>query len=431
LKRISPVGDMTAQQTIILDLTGESARICVVDPGNQSLEISRQLIAPCRVAVRDDEAGIRFFAGNKTAHISEDDRTLIFDNLPAALLGVDDNELQSELALAFWNEICDTLLNEGLLKEPVEAAKGYVIPNHRSPPDLLERIRTAWAKRTPCIAAFCHEAISLVMGFLQSNAFSLTLRDFDYSVSTPICLFAAGNKVVDVACFDYLLTADAGASISLRNYFHTSYNDLFRGLKHSNWSDSFSVLYSLETPDLPDSAREVLDALFAAVWTDAVVKKRLQMPELQWLKAQGAAYIASCCSGRGASTGEYTIETAWNIGVRLDHDSFHPLITSKKFEEVRSSSHSTLQTFKLQGHPGNEMLVQLYCGFSDRVEDSTLLGQLTLSQPELASLSSGNEKALAVVLKLDTHGSGEFTLGLLPGDRIVSSMPFALPGLVI
>lgn len=430
LKQICPVGDMTTQQTIIVDLTGDLARICVADSGVRNVEVRNQLIVPCRIAVQDDEAGLRFFAGNKTANISEDDRTLMFDNLPTDLPGIEDEELQSELALSFWNEVCETLLSEGLLKGPVEAARGYIIPDHHSPPDLLERIRAACAKETPSIAGFCHEGISLVMGFLQSSAFSTVLRNFDCSLPVPICLFAADNNALEVACFDYLLADDARVSILLRNYFRTTYNDVFRRLKHSDWDDRLSVLCALETPNLADSAREVLDALFYVVSTDDVVKERQLMPELPWLKARGAAHIACCCSGRVATPVEYNIETAWHIGVRLDQESFHPLVTRKRFEEVKDFPHSALQTFKLQGRPGNEMRVQLYCGFSDRIEDSTLLGQLTLSQPELVSLAS-NESALAAVLKLDTHGSGEFTLGLLPDDRIISSMAFTLPGLVI
>jgi hypothetical protein len=427
-KQISPVGDMTTQQTIVVDLTGAMARICVVDPRAKPLELNHQQVIPYRVAIRNDEAGLRFLAGGKAANIRADERTLIFDNLASELLRIEDEELQSELALAFWSEICETLSSQGVLKSP-ETAKGYIIPHRSSPPDLLVRIRKGSAGKTPSIAGFCHEGISLVMGLLLSGAFASAVRGGEGLV--PICLFAADGNVIDVVCFDYRLDGDGRISILLRNYFCATCDDLFSRLKQADWLDTFSVLLLLESSNLSDSVKATLNALLDGVWTDDVVKQRHVMPELPWLKARGAAYIASCCSGRAATPEEYNLQTAWHIGVRLDRNSFHPLVTGKQFEEAGDFSYSALQVFKLQGRPGNEMRVQLYCGFSHRVEDSTLLGQITLSNPELASLASDSESMLAAVLKLDPHGSGEFTLGLLPSDRIVSSMAFALPGLVI
>jgi hypothetical protein len=428
-KQISPVGDMTTQQTIIVDLTRPEALICVVDPGARPLELNHQQVVPYRVAIRNDEADLRFLAGDKAANIREDGRTLIFDNLASELLRIEDEELQSELALAFWNEICETLLRQGVLKDSAESVKGYIIPHHCSPPDLLVRIRKGSAGNTPSIAGFCHEGICLVMGLLQTGAFATAISGREGLV--PVCLFAADGNAIDVVCFDYLVDGDGRISILLRNYFRATSDDLFRRLKQADWLDTFSVLLLLESSNLSDSAKDTLNALLDGIWTDDVVKQRQVMPELPWLKALGAAYIASCCFGQAATPGEYNLQTAWHIGVRLDRDSFHPLVTRKQFEEARDFSYSALQFFKLRGRPGNEMRVQLYCGFSHRVEDSTLLGQLTLSNPELASLASDSESVLAAVLKLDTHGSGEFTLGLLPDDRIVSSMAFALPGLVI
>lgn len=420
---------MTTQQTIIADLTKPVARICVVDPGGKPLELNHQQVVPYRVAIRNDEAGLRFLAGDKAENIREDERTLIFNNLASELLRIEDEELQSELALAFWSEICETLSSQGVLKDSAETVKGYIIPHHCSPPDLLVHIRKGSAAKKLSIAGFCHEGISLVMGLLRSGAFASAIHGRDSSV--PICLFAADDNVIDVVCFDYLVDDDGRISILLRNYFRATSDDLFRRLKQANGLDTFTVLLLLESSNLSDSVKDTLNALIDGVWADNVVKERQVMPQLPWLKALGAAYIASYCSGQAATPEEYNFQTAWHIGVRLDRDSFHPLVSSKQFEETRDFSYSALQFFKLRGRPGNEMRVQLYCGFSPRVEDSTLLGQVTLSNPELASLASDNESMLGAVLRLDTHGSGEFTLGLLPGDRIVSSMAFALPGLMI
>lgn len=422
---------MAVGRTIIVDLTRDSARVCVVDPGSPPNEVMNELIIPYRVAVRDEETDVRMFAGEEAADIQEDGSTIIFDNLHTELPRIEDTELQSELAKAFWREICRKLLKEGWLETSGQPVAGYVIPHYLSPPVLLERFREACAGETPVkVAGFFSEAASLLIGFLQSEAFVPVAGELDDSQPLTICLvIAADDGEMEVACFDYSREAGGRISILLRDYFRTTYADLSARLQASDWLGTFSVLISLESPELARASKESLDATLGAVSID-IVREQHQVAGLAGLKAKGAAYIAGRSLGRGVASGEYGIETACHIGVRINQSSFHPIIAKEEFAQIVDFPYSSLRAFKLQGRPGNEMRIQLYCGSSDRVEDSTLLGHLTLSQSELVSLTSRNESALVAVVKLDAQGSGEFTLGLLPDNRIIGSQSFTLPGLI-
>ncbi|HVG19054.1 MAG TPA: hypothetical protein VNI02_08365 [Blastocatellia bacterium] len=385
---------------------------------------------PYRVAVRDEDAGMSMYAGEESAGMREDDRTLVFDDLHTELLRIEDTELQSELARAFWREICRELSQRGLLEHSGQPVAGYVIPHYLSPPDLLERIREACAGERETVAGFFSEAASLLVGFLRAEVFASMASEFDNSGPLTVCLVVAEDDgELNVACFDYSSEAAGAVSILLRDYFRTTYAQLSDRLKASDWLGAFSALVSLESTELARPSKESLDATLDAV-SAGIVREQYQVAGLDGLKARGAAHLAALCSGRGAASGEYRIEVACHIGVRVSRSSFHPVISKEEFARIVDFPYSSLQTFKLEGRPGNEMRVQLYCGSSDRVEDSTLLGHLTLSQSELASLTSGNESVVVAIVKLDTQGSGEFTLGLLPDNRIIGSQSFTLPGLM-
>jgi hypothetical protein len=425
---------MALDRLIIVDLTRQPARVRVTTiaaPASPTARETADLTSPLRVALRAEPAGLRSFAGEEAVDVIEDDLTIRFDDLHTDLLRLEDIELQSHLISAFWSNLSERLARDGWLKPSGQAA-GYVIPHALYPPALLERFRQACAVEGRLkIAGFSSEAVSLLMGFLQSEALRQGLAALDYARPHTVCLVAAyDDSEVSVACFDYSTEAEERYRILLRDYFRTTCGNLSDKLKSCDWLGEFSALISLESPSLTGLSRDALEATLDAVAV-GIFKERHQTTELDWLKIKGADYIANCSRGRARVSAQYNIETACHIGIQIDQGRFYPVITKDEMARTSSFPYGSAQAFKLQGHPGNEMRVNLYCGYSDRLEDATLLGYTTLEQAELSSLKSGAASAIAAVLRLDTHGGGEFTLGLMPDNRIINSIPFVLPGLLV
>jgi hypothetical protein len=52
------------------------------------------------------------------------------------------------------------------------------------------------------------------------------------------------------------------------------------------------------------------------------------------------------------------------------------------------------------------------------------------SVDDVSLLASGGGWELFAAVHLSSPGAGELTLGLMPDDRVIGTLPFVLPGLV-
>jgi hypothetical protein len=311
-------------------------------------------------------------------------------------------------------------------------AVGYVIPNRRFPLTLLESFREECADDEICkLAGFAHEALALVIGFIRSNIFQEAAVEIDSSVPTTLCLVMTYDEDdIDVVCFDYYRTAPANHRILIRDFFNTTCAGLAESLRGSDWLGEPSVLFSLETPSLPENQQALLNTTLDAVSLN-LWNRRCSALDAHELKIEGCAYIARCSVGRGEIANQYIIETSYQIGMQINQKQFHPVLTKEELSAVKEFPQTFRRAFKLKGKAGNEMRISFYSGYVGWINDSTPLGQLRLSKNELTILSRNASAALLVSVTLDAPGSGQCRLELLPGKRLIGDLPFRLSGLVV
>ena len=411
---------------IIADLTREVARVGLAALDDPTVEVSADFGLPQRVAIRQEEAGLITLAGEEEASVRSDARTLVFNRLHKLLPRVGDAELRSRLIGALWRALCEELEKSGLVR-PEGNCVGYVIPHHLSTQPLLEEFRAVCAGASVQPVGFVHEAAALILGFVRSPLFPKVFPTGGERAT--ICLVVAYDEMgVDVACFDYSDARPPRRELVIRDFFHSTCVGLKKALEGRAWSGAVTHLISVEDEEVAGGA---LAALVAVLQGDdgAAAKKRFQTPGAHRLKIKGAAYVAQCCHGRGDPAAEFSISSAYNVGVQIDLKRFHPIMDGQQASMVYDFPRRAAQTFALQGQPGGELRLNLCCGYSERMAEAIPLGVMGVATGELAR-GAGRGAAVTVAVTLDAPGGGQFMLETPETGRPLGSQSFVLPSLV-
>ncbi|HVG35962.1 MAG TPA: hypothetical protein VM911_23110 [Pyrinomonadaceae bacterium] len=423
---------MKGGRLVLVDWTRGAAHAGVFAESLRGWQLESELRLPARLAVRLEQAGdgLRVLAGEEAMTVRDDATTLIFENPARDLPRMDDAELQTLLLGGFWRALTKSLLERGLLREGEQAA-GYVVPPANSPLPMLENFRASCASARPLrLVGSVHEAAALVLGFLRSEAFNLEESAPASALPVTVCLvLACDEQTVDVVCFDYALQSPKRHRILIRDCFQTTCVELTKRLRDCDWLGLFSLLVSLEDPTLPAQSQSALDASLQAIASGGVDLQVRRTTAASQFKLRGGAHIALCAAGRAPDEQEYDVAHACHIGLQIDQQHFQPIVDKDEWAQLKEFPHFAAQAFRQRGSLGNSLRLNLYSGYSTLVDDAVLLGHTMLWQEELAQLTGPT--ALAAALRLDSPGSGEFLLGLMPDNRTLRQQTFTLPGLVV
>ncbi|MEK6280186.1 MAG: hypothetical protein AABN95_07500 [Acidobacteriota bacterium] len=417
---------MRERGLIVVDWTNSAARVAVIVLSLRGFELRSEFTIPTRTAVRHEHSGtIRNLVGADAVGIQQDESTIVFEQPGRALPIIEDPDLQTELLKGFWHTLHQALAQKGIIGEG-QAAAVYVIPPLRFPPSLLESFRAVCANETPLLlGGFTNAAAALVLGCLRLDAANEVLAKHG-SEQITVCLAVASNSTVDIACFDYALAEPKQHIILIRDFFQTTGEDLSSRLHDCDWLGAFTLLLLIEDPGLTDLAKARITVPLEAI-ADRVQIRLWQSSAASRLKLSGCAQIARFVGG--ATDGEqYELTHACNLGVQIDGSRFHPIVSKESWSRFVEFPNYSAQPFILSSEPASALRLNFCCGYSTRVADATPLGYAVLSHSDLGAVKKAT--SLTAAIRLDTRGSGEFLLGLMPENRVLRRQPFVLPGLV-
>jgi hypothetical protein len=75
--------------------------------------------------------------------------------------------------------------------------------------------------------------------------------------------------------------------------------------------------------------------------------------------------------------------------------------------------------------------MNFYCGQSNLIAGSTLLGGISLPRQTSETFSLDKDTVFAAAVRLDSPRDGEIMVGVFPEDRLVGGLPFKIPVIVI
>lgn len=416
----------TDGRLVIVDWRPNVARAGVFSKTVRGWQSTFELELPPRLVVSNEPPhGLRVLAGAEAAQVIENANALVFEHPARDLPEMDDRELASLLLEGFWRGVSEALVASGQLG-PNELIPGYVVTPQRFPLPLLEDFRAAGADHRPLkLIGSIHEGAALVVGSLRAEAFHL---EENASQAVTICLVVAcDEQTIEIVCFDYA-RANHRHRIVIRDCFHTNCSGLSKRLRDCDWLGAFSLLAVIEDPSLPEAVRDALNTPLQAISDTAVVQRR-ELAAASRLRLLGGAHIALCAARQAPDEQEYEIANACHIGLQVDQQRFQPVINKDEWVQVKTFPHLAAHGFSLRGQAGNGLRLNLYGGYSTRVADAVPLGHALLWQEDLAQLNTMT--ALTAAVRLDTPGSGEFLVGVLPENRILCRQTFTLPGLVV
>jgi hypothetical protein len=384
---------------------------------------------PWRVAIHlDEHEQLHYSTGYETRDIKEGARTLIFEDVQSTIPRIKDEGLRLLLLRELLRVAGQAISSNDRLLRASSPPSIYGISPYLYSPSLLDQMRSASISTSVRMGAFIHEGAALLVGTIQSGVFAELTAGLSFNAPTTLSLIAAYQDAsVDVACFDYSVGSDVIHKISIRDFFHTTADNLRKRLKRCDWLDPSVKLVLLVSPF---SNAETKEALAEALKRFSLyAEAQREIPELASLKMMGAAHVARCCCSEG-NEGRYELDILYNIGVQVEQDCFHPILGKDEMSGLRLYPHTAAQILKVKGDPGNQMRLDLYCGQSDSVADGVLLDGFTLARQDLVTNDSAAVTSLALFATMKTPGSGEITLRLSSNDKFVERVRFTFPALV-
>jgi hypothetical protein len=414
----------------VVDLTGASVRVGVLDAGGRGAHVEQVRSSPWCVAVRLEGDELSVSSGEEASEAGDDPATLLFDRLGEDLPRIGDPELQDLIVKNYWGALWQRPECRDLIAGRRPAFAFAVSPHLYTLP-LLARFRRACAGIDDVkLASFAHEAVCLIFGALRSDLFRRETSGEDFSAPATICVVAAREDGVDVACFDYCRASASARRVVVRDFFRADCFSLAARLRSGDSGGALDGLLTLEHPGLSGPAQSALDEALAMLparrWS-----ARQTTEQVYSLKVEGGAYVARCCLGKADGREEYEVETSYNIGVQCDSEHFVPVVTKEAARRQAHWPRTFNRAFKLHGQSRHETRLNFYGGYSDRVDEAILLGSALLPRGESDTVPGGTLADILVAVSLHSPGSGEITIGLLPDNRAVSNLRFALPGLVV
>lgn len=408
-------------QFVIVDWTRKPARAGVFTRGSGGLRLKKESIIQTSIAIRCESGTLEILFGDEAEDLQEDSRTLVFQHPELALPRIEDRELQAQLIMGFWRALEQKLMRDGLLEAGSEAV-GYLIVPHNFPPSILDIVReNCSGERSVKLIGIAHSAAALVLGFLRLEQVS-TVTDSLANPATTCLVVAHEESLVEVVCFDQSLTA-ARLNITIRDFFQTTSREFSARLRDCDWLGIFTRTVLIADEKLPAKSHAMIATPLSAV-TDGMQPQEVLWPGSSHVKLMGGAYLAACASRLVNDSQECSISHTLKVGVQIGKEFFHSIIPSNNRDACIAA-----QAFKLQGRIGNTLRLSFWCGYSTRVSDATPLGNALLTRSDLNELT--HSSSLGVVVQLDSPGSGEFLVGIMPENRMVRRLPFRLPPLMM
>jgi hypothetical protein len=419
---------MACGNGIIFDMTGPKTRIGVLPQSDGQVRLVEEFAPNFRVAIAQIGNDLIALADGEAGKALDGTSTLSFDHLDICLPLVEDEELQSQIIRTFWTFLCQAVFDRRLGDN--SGVTSCVIVRHNYSVPLLERFREACASDGRIrLFTFLNEAASLVIGTLNSEI----LQDLDawdaFAPAVSCLIVAYDDQHAEVCCFEHCYTGQVGCRVIVHDFFRTTFADLMDELQSRKWTKAPTVAVSLESSALTEDARGLISDAAGCLSLE-LTRRQLRPNELLLLKMKGAACLCGLSTPSRSSSVEYDVETVLNIGLQTNSTRFHPILAKDDLTEVPRYPIASSQTFKLSGHAVDRLTLTGRAGYSDRVDDSVSLGNLTVPRREVSELSRSKQAALLAVVKLESPGRGELSIEMLPHRRVIDSRAFIIPGLM-
>jgi len=419
---------MRSSNTIIFDLTGEKVSAGIIGDAPGELMMLEEFAPDLRVALGRVDGQIRAWMDAQSHGIPERLRSLVFDHLNDCLPRIEDEDLQSLIVAALWRYLGDGCSERGLIAREARTRAYVIVQNHPAP--ALERFRTACATEERInLAAFPNEAASLVMGAIESGE----VRDVaaaDCLMPAPVCLIVAyTDRHIEVCSFELMMVGKTKHRIFIRDFFRTGSADLAAELQNRHVFEDLRLAVLFESSKLSERSQKSLQqAVRGPSWKTALSQRPLV--ELLVLKMRGAAHLVRETEGWSGRPVEYDIETAFNIGFRAEGERFQSVFTQDELRGAVRYPVASSGAFRFHPRPANDVVIRACCGYSNRVEESTTLGELTIPRPDIDEIFRHKRAVLSMQIRLESAGKGEFSLGILPTGRTIGSQTFTIPSLM-
>lgn len=418
---------MKEANTIIFDMTNKQTLVGVVSKTGDVVLVE-DFEPDFRVVLAKLDGEIIARAGAETDQTTGSVPLLVFDHLNQCLPLIEDEELQARLIGSFWTFLVRAAMARGLI-DPLGKVTGYVLVPHNWPLPELECFREAcaagdWIR----LVGFPNEAASLVVGTLQHSMFRSSVQ---HGLPEPLaaCLIASHNDgVVEVCFFEYSSVEQLKHRIFIGDFFRTNCSELAGELRARDWCRPNLTVVSLESSKLSARSNKSLAKAFEDL-SLGPVRNQCLPAELLALKMSGAAYIARCCEGRSSDSTIYDLETAYSIELQTNAASSLPILTQRSLAFAARFPVSSSRAFRLSDRLIGALRLKSRCGYSNRVDESTHLGDFIVL-PEIHKAAGGSQ-TLSAVVRLDSRGSGELTLESRAAQLVIGSLAFTLPGLMV
>lgn len=420
------------KQCLIIDLTCHKTPGCLLED-DKSLEPNVSFLkTPLRAVVNMESGRLKILTGEAAEIFQPGEDSLVFYNLVEDLPEIKDGFVQSELTASFWSSICFTASKRLGTTFDSDSAGVVVYPYNYSS-NLLEAIRLGCSRSDKIKdVVFVSEAAALIFGIVYNDLLKISALEKkaeSRSKETVAAIIGYDEKNVEIVCFDYDEKNKEYPRILIRDFFKTSGKNLTDRLKKCEWLAKADINLFLDSENFDNSVREEFIKYLQKIIPEIRFEQNFRYP-LYHLKSCGAFYIAKHSMGAAADLREFELINTANIGIRTDRFNFCSILKTEDFKAETKYPFLSAKTFSLLKTAEQEYVFSIHAGYSSLVAESVELGSLSIDAADISRLKGENKSELIAVACLNTPGEGEFTLGLMPDNRIIGKLPFVLPGMV-
>jgi hypothetical protein len=409
---------------VIIDLTSPFAVVSVFSP--KAKQRRRSFTLPASLMVeRQADGQLRAGAIDRNVALKSRD-VVCFRDLAYELPRIEDASVRAFLLQSFLQLVSQELAARGLIQSDDQAATYLIVAPVFVLPD-LDGLRLACHQPPLSVCGFFQEALALSVGFLRSEFAARIQTELQTSGRVTACLMVAIDETrIEIACLNLSFEPPNRYQIEICDFFKSECDQLSLRLRESDWLGSFSRLLLVTAHDLPPLTIATVAALAEAIADDAVTERHVS-DDVSDLKTRGAEYIAACAERESEDDLSYLVTHACHIGVQVSHDQFRPIFSKSDVRLIENFPAMAAQGFRLRG-PKEPLRLNFYAGYSTRIDEAALIGQVTVTPSEQSQLTG--EDILTTVIQLDTAGAGELSVGRMPANEVWQRAQFCLAGLV-
>jgi len=312
------------------------------------------------------------------------------DNFPR----IYDRDVQYEIIVQLLNHIAEI---SGFKHTSMEADTSVILPYGYSS-ETLGVIEAGFQKSDSglVLSNFINECVAAIIYFFETAERYSKLRPNPSGDS--FCFINATDVPVRAFIADYHESEDE-RSLIVKDYFQAlenSFHSLRSGLK--------TVVFG--NPDFKKPSGNLVDSV------ESKDKCRVM--------SAGGIILNS---GRFRSGKNYVIEGAFNFGIQIDSDRLCQIVPK---DTLISNPVMPLERSKafVIDNITHDVNINLYCGFSDRLEGAISLGTITLHESQFPQ----NREEIVVSVRLDSMHSGRFSVTQVSSKREPISKSFSVPG---